>query len=236
MERRYTAPSARGRRGGTPLPPRGAEQFPAAQRTSSDRLRVSAALLNGKASVPINYHAPTAKSTTHGEGSDQLQRTEGNSHPRDTGIAEAAGVWRPGPTVYVVFSFRPKDSSVTSEMVPRAFHGGGDIPPPSARGRRGVTPQTSPGAEQCPWAQRTSWDRLRVSAAFLHGKPSVPINYHAPTTKSTTHGEGNDQLTRTEGNSHPRHIGVAEAVGDWRPGPLVYAVCSFRLKDSQSPQ
>jgi hypothetical protein len=125
----------------------------------------------------------------------------------------AAGAWRPGPVVYVVCSFLLKDSSVTSVMVQSAFICGGGLPPPSARGRRGGTPLPPPGAEQCPAAQRTSSDRIRVSAALLHGKASGPINYLAPTAKSTTHGEGSDQLPRTEGNSHPRHTGIAEAAG-----------------------
>jgi hypothetical protein len=58
------------------------------------------------------------------------------------------------------------------------------------------------------------------------------INYNAPTEKSTTHGEGSNQLTRTEGDSPPRHTGAAKAAGDWRLGPTVYKVCSFRLEDS----
>jgi hypothetical protein len=140
-------PSARGRRGGTPLPPPWAEHCPSAQRTSSDRLRVSTAFLHGKASVPINYHAPTAKRTTQGEGSDQLQRTEGNSHPRHTGVADAAGDSWPGPTVYVVFSIRLKDSSVTSVIEQRALLGVEGIPPPSALGRRGGTQLPPPGSE-----------------------------------------------------------------------------------------
>jgi hypothetical protein len=180
----------------------------------------------------VNYHARTTKSTTDGEGSDQLPRTEGNSHPRHRGVGEAAWAWRLRPTVSVVCSFRLKDSSVTTVMLQMAFLGGFGIPPPSARERRGTTPQPPSGGEQCPASQRTSPDRLRVSAAYLHGKASGPINYHAPTAKSTTHGEGSDQPPGTEGNSHPLLTGVAEAAGAWRPGPKVYVVCSFRLKVS----
>jgi hypothetical protein len=144
---RYTSPVGSGRQGGTPHPPPGAEQCPAAQRTSSDRLPVSVAFLHGKASCPINYHAPTGKSTTQGEGSGQLPRTEGNGHPRNTGVAVAAGSLLPGPTLYEVCSFRLKDSSVTSLMVQKAFLGGGVIPILTARGRRGGTPLPPPGAE-----------------------------------------------------------------------------------------
>jgi hypothetical protein len=60
-----------------------------------------------------------------------------------------------------------------------------------------------------------------------HGKASGPINYHAPIAQSTTHGEGSDQLPRTKANSHPCHMGVAEAAVDWRPGPTVYEECTF---------
>jgi hypothetical protein len=164
---------------------------------------------------------------------DQLPRTDHNKyHARHTGFAEEAGAWRLGPTVYELCSCGLKDSSVTSVTVQRAYFGVGGIPPPSARGRRGGISQPPPGAEQCPGAQRTSSDRLPVSAAFVHGKESGPINYHSPTTKSTTHGEGSDQLPLTEANSHPRHTGVAEAAGAWRLGPTVYGECSFRLTDS----
>jgi hypothetical protein len=109
---------------------------------------------------------------------------------------------------------------------------GSGIPSPSARGRRGTTPQPPPGAERCPAAQRTLSNRLRGCAAFPKGKASDRINYQAPSEKSTTHGEGSDQLPLTEGNSRPRHTGVAEAAGPWRLGPTVYELCSFRLKDS----
>jgi hypothetical protein len=143
-------PSARGRRGVISQPPPGAEQCPAAQRTSSDRLPVSSGFVHGKASGQINHHAPTAKSTTHCEGIDQLTRTEANSHPRHTGVAEAAGSWGLGPTVYGECSFRLKDSSVTSVTVEWAFFGGGSIPPPSARGRRGGISQTPRGRNRVP--------------------------------------------------------------------------------------
>jgi hypothetical protein len=45
------------------------------------------------------------------------------------------------------------------------------------------------------------------------------------------HGEGSDQLPRTEGNSRPRHKGVVEAAADLRLGPTVYELCSFIFKD-----
>jgi hypothetical protein len=103
----------------------------------------------------INYHARSEKSTTHGEGSDQVPRTEGNNRPRYSGVAEAAGALRLGPTVYEVCSFRLKKSSVTSVTVQKAFLVGGGIPPPSARGMRGKTAHPPPEAEQCPAAKRT---------------------------------------------------------------------------------
>jgi hypothetical protein len=132
-----------------------AEQWPAAKRTKSDRLRVSAAFLHGKAPGRINKNAPTEKSTTHGEGSDQLPRTVGNSRQGHTGVAEAAGNWRLGLTVYELCSFCLKDRSVTSANVQWAFVGGGGIPPPSTRGKRGTTPQPPPWSEHFPAAQRT---------------------------------------------------------------------------------
>jgi hypothetical protein len=88
------------------------------------------------------------KSTTHGEGSDHITRTETNSHPRHTGVAEAAGALRPGPTVNGECSFRLKVSSVSSMTVQSAYLGGGVIPPPSARGRLGTTMQPPQGAER----------------------------------------------------------------------------------------
>jgi hypothetical protein len=148
-------PWSRGRRGTTPHPPPWAEEFPAVQRTYSERLRGSGNSLHGKASGRINYHAPSEKCTTHGEESDQLPRTEINRRPRHTGVAEEAGALRLGPTVYDLCSFRLKDRSVTSVNVHRVFVRGGSIQTPSARGRRGTTPQPPPGAEQCPAAQRT---------------------------------------------------------------------------------
>jgi hypothetical protein len=88
------------------------------------------------------------KITTYGEGSVQLPRTEGNSHPRNMGVAEAAGVWRPGPTVYGEFCCRLKYSSVTLVTVQMAYLGGGGITPLSARGRRGTTLQPPQWADR----------------------------------------------------------------------------------------
>jgi hypothetical protein len=92
-------------------------------------LRASAAFLNGKASGRINYKGPTEKSTRHGERSDQLPRTEGNSRPRHTGVAEAAGHWRLLPKIYELSNFCQKVCSVTSVTVQRAIIVGGCIPP-----------------------------------------------------------------------------------------------------------
>jgi hypothetical protein len=92
-------------------------------------LRCSAAFLHGNASDRINYNAPNEKRTTNGEGIDKLTRTDGNCSPRHTGVAEAAGDLRLGPTVYKVGSFRLKASSVTSVTEQSAFVGGGSIPP-----------------------------------------------------------------------------------------------------------
>jgi hypothetical protein len=115
-------------------------------------MRGFAAFLHGKEPGRINYKAPTAKSNTHGVGSDQLPRTVVNSRPRQTGVAEAAGAWRLGPTDYELCSFRLRHRSVTTATVQRAFVGGCGIPPPSARGRRGTSAQPPPGAEECPAA------------------------------------------------------------------------------------
>jgi hypothetical protein len=78
---------------------------------------------------PDQLYRPTEKSNTHGEGSVQLPRTEGNSRPRHTWVAEAAVALRLGPTVYELCSSRLKDSSVTSVTVQRAFFEGGGVPP-----------------------------------------------------------------------------------------------------------
>jgi hypothetical protein len=118
---------------------------------------------HGKESGRINYHAPTEKSTTHGEGSDQLQRTEGSSRPRYKGVVKAAGHWQLRQTVYVLCSFRLEVSSVTSETVQRAF-GGSDCIQPVGSGKavhdtaaaprggtvsRGATNQVGPTAALC---------------------------------------------------------------------------------------
>jgi hypothetical protein len=101
------------------------------------------AFLHVKASGRINYHAPTEISTTHGEGSVQLHRNVGNSRQRNTWVAEAAGDWRLGPTVYMVFSFRLVDCSVTSVTVQTAFVRGRGIQ--SRRlGDGGVRQRSSP--------------------------------------------------------------------------------------------
>jgi hypothetical protein len=92
-------------------------------------MRGSAAFLQVMASGRFNYNAPTERSTTHGEGSDQIPRTVGNSRPRHTGVAEADRNWRQGPTAFELFSFRLRDSSVTSVTVQRAFSLGGRILP-----------------------------------------------------------------------------------------------------------
>jgi hypothetical protein len=72
--------------------------------------------------------------------------------------------------------------------------------------------------------------------AGLSGRPTrqgtCPDQEQSTDLESTTHGEGSDQLTRTQANSSPRHTGVEKAAGDWRMGPTVFEVCSFRLKDS----
>jgi hypothetical protein len=149
------SPSARGWQGTTPQPPPWAEQCPAAQRRYSDQLRGSAAFLHGKAFGRINYNAPNEKSTTPGEGSDQLPRTEGTSRPRHTSVDKAAGHLHLRRTVYVVCLFCLKDSSITSVTVKSALNWGGGIPPTSGWGRRGTTPQPPPGAEKISEVQRT---------------------------------------------------------------------------------
>jgi hypothetical protein len=87
------------------------------------------AFVHGEAPGRINYNAPTEKSTTPGEGSNQLPRTVGNSRPRHSGVAEAAGHWRLNPTFCDLCSFLLKDCSVTSATVKRAFVRGGGIHP-----------------------------------------------------------------------------------------------------------
>jgi hypothetical protein len=153
-------PVGSGRRGTTTQPPSGAEQCPTALRAYWDRLRDSVAFLQGNSPCRINYHTPTEKSKTHGLGSDQIQRTEVNSLPRHSGVAEASGPWRLGPTVYVVYSFRIKCCSVTSVTVQMAFLLGGGIPPrrfgdcgarhrSCLRGRNGVRQRNEPSRTDC---------------------------------------------------------------------------------------
>jgi hypothetical protein len=100
------------------------------------------------------------KSTTHGEARVLLPRTVGNSRPRHTAVAEAAGAWRLGPKVYELCPFPLKDSSVTSVTVERAFLGGGGIPPrrlvdcgvrhrSRPRGRKCVPRRNEPSRTDC---------------------------------------------------------------------------------------
>jgi hypothetical protein len=56
------------------------------------------------------------------------------------------------------------------------------------------------------------------------------MNYNAMSEKSITHGEGSDQIQRTERNSRTRHTGFEKAAWDLRLEPSVYEVCSFRLQ------
>jgi hypothetical protein len=65
----------------------------------------SAAFLHGKVSGRINYNAPCERNTTHGERSDQLLRTEGNSRPRHTGPRRRPGIcgWDPRSMRYATF-------------------------------------------------------------------------------------------------------------------------------------
>jgi hypothetical protein len=136
------------------------------------------------------------KSTTHGEGSDQLPRNEGTSRPRHTGVDKTAWHWRLGPTVYEVCSFRLKDSSVTTVAVQIAFLRG-VILPPSARGRRGSTSQPPPGADSvsrrneasgtdCGALPNSYTARHRTGSTTMHRGRKVPrttreaTNYHAP--------------------------------------------------------
>jgi hypothetical protein len=53
---------------------------------------------------PDQLQLTERKSTTNGEGSYQLPRTEGNSRPRHKGAAKAARDWRLGPTDYELCS------------------------------------------------------------------------------------------------------------------------------------
>jgi hypothetical protein len=62
-------------------------------------------------------------------GSDQIPGTEGNRRPRYTGVAEAAGLWRMGTTVYHLISFCRKEVAVSSVTEQRAFILGCGIQP-----------------------------------------------------------------------------------------------------------
>jgi hypothetical protein len=168
-----------------------------AQRTKSDRLRVSAAFLHGKEPGRINYNAPSEKSTTHVEGSTQIPRTEGNSRPRHTGAAEAAGHWRLEPTVYELSTFRLKDFSFTSVTVESAFILCGGITPrrlgdggsrhlSRPRGRKHVPRRNEPSRTDSGSLRPPDTRRNRAGSTSTHQPRKVlrtareATNYRAP--------------------------------------------------------
>jgi hypothetical protein len=142
-------------------------------------------LLNIKASGQINYHAPTEKSTTHGERSDQLQRTEEESRPGHKGAAKAAGVWLLGHTVYEVCSFRLEDRSVSSVTVKTAFLQGCGIPPRRLgdgrdrkrrrpRERNGVPRRNDPNRTDCRSLRTSYTARQRAGSTTTQRARNVP--------------------------------------------------------------
>jgi hypothetical protein len=177
---------------------------------------------------PDQLHSTERKRTTHGEGIDQPPFTEGKSRPRHTGVAEAAGAWRLRPTVYEIFSFRLKDSSVTSVTVKMAFHWCGCIPPPSARRLFRTTPQTPLGRDSVPRRNEPS----RTDCGVL--RPSYTSSHRAGTT--TTHQPRKEPRTAMEAsNCHSqKEIAVRATRGSrrrpglrgWDPWSMRYAPSS----------
>jgi hypothetical protein len=206
------------------VPPPREEQCPAAQRTKSERLRVSATFLHVKAPGLINYNAPTEKSTTHVEGIDQLPRSEGNSSPRHTGVAEAAEHWRLLHKVYVLCSFCLKNCSVTSVTVQRAFLMGGGIPPRrlgNGGSRHLSRPRVRNCVPRCNEPSRTDCGFLRPSFSARHRAGSTTT--HRPRKVPRTAREAFNYHATKERTVHPtqgsrRRLGI----GGWDPRSMSY--------------
>jgi hypothetical protein len=161
----------------------------------------------------INYNAPSEKSTTHGDGSDQLTRTEGNSRPRHSEVAETAGPLRLGSKLCESCSFRLKDSSVTSMTVQRAFHGGGGIRHPTTRGSRARLRSRPLGRNNFPRRN----ELIRTDCGAL--KPSNKARQRAGST--TTHQAKNIPRTAREATNYHAPKEIAVRATRWprrRPG------------------
>jgi hypothetical protein len=183
----------------------------------------------------INYNAPTEKRTTHGEGSDQIPRTVGNSRPRHTGVAEAAGALRLGPTVYKVRSFLLKDSSVTSVTIQMAFLRGGRNPPrrlgdggagirSGPRGRNSVPRRNEPSRSDC-WSLAPSSTGIHRAGSTTTQRPRKVPRMAREATKYNAPKEITVRATR-EPRRRPGIFG-------WDSRSISYALSS---KIAQSPQ
>jgi hypothetical protein len=150
------------------------------------------------ASGRINYNAPTEKSNTHVEGSDQIPRTVGNSRPSHTGVAEAAGHLGLGPKVYELCSFGLKYFSVSTVTVEKAFLLGGGTPPSwlvdggsrnltRPRGRKGIPRRNEHSRTDCGALRLSYTVRHRAGSTTTHRPRKVrrlareATKYHAPT-------------------------------------------------------
>jgi hypothetical protein len=133
----------------------------------------------------------------HGEGCNQIPRTEGKSRPRHKGAAKPALDFRLGPTVYEVCSFRLKNRSVTSVTVQTAFLGGRSIIPrrlgdggkrqlSRPRGRNCFPRRNEPSRTDCRSLRPSYTARHWVGSTKTHRPKEVKrtareaANYHAP--------------------------------------------------------
>jgi hypothetical protein len=147
------------------------------------------------------------------------------------GVAEEAELWRLGPKVYELCSFRLKDSSVTSMTVQRSFIVGGAIPPRrfvDAGERHRHRPRGRKFFPRCKEPSRSDCGALRPSYTEGIGPDQLPCTdlekNHARRWKRPT--------TTHRRSSRQRHTGFAEAAGLWRLVPKFNGLCSFRLNVS----
>jgi hypothetical protein len=114
---------------------------------------------------------------------------------------------------------------------PRTRQGiGPDQLPSTDRKRYHARRGKRPNSTQIRTKPSPTYGRLGGRRNTAAGSPAIAGRIVSSTGgKINTHGEGSDELPRTEAFSYPRHTGVAYAAGAWRPGPTVYGECSFRL-------
>jgi hypothetical protein len=137
---------------------------------------------------------------------------------------------RLGPTVYELYSFRLKNSSVTSVTV-QSLLSWAAVYHPVGSGTAGHDAEAAPEGGKM---SRGATNILGLTAGFcgLPTRQGIGPDQLPRTDREKYHARrGNDQIPRTEGNSRSRQTGAAKAAGAFRLGPTVYKVWSFRLKD-----